>query len=69
MNIDFVEMHRLIKTSKRPLLDRILANLGWAMGALFAAPMRPKHWSWKTELMVCAGIMAAIFIAAFIATY
>ena len=28
---------------KRPLLNRMLANAGWLLGAIFAAPITPKH--------------------------
>ncbi|NRF46904.1 hypothetical protein HRF68_04475 [Pseudomonas stutzeri] len=50
---------------KRPLLDRMLANLGWLLGALFAAPIRPKHWTWKTELAIAASFAAIVCIAVF----
>lgn len=48
---------------KRPLLDRILANAGWLLGAMFAAPIRPKHWTWKTELAIAVGFAAIVCIA------
>lgn len=55
--------------AKRPLLSRVLGNSGWLLGVQFAAPLRPKHWGWKTELAACLVVFAVLSLLIVIYIY